>query len=52
MTSSTCQTGTDRVAECAQQLEVDVFVNVQGDEPVLDPMDIKTMLDAGHRYAR
>lgn len=50
MTSSTCQTGTDRVAACAQQLDADVFLNVQGDEPVLDPMDIKTMLNAAQRY--
>jgi 3-deoxy-manno-octulosonate cytidylyltransferase (CMP-KDO synthetase) len=29
--------GTDRVAEVARQLNVDVVVNLQGDEPLIDP---------------
>lgn len=34
MTSPECASGTDRVAEVARQLpDVDLFVNVQGDEP-------------------
>ncbi len=34
MTSPNCASGTDRVAEVARQMpEVDIFVNVQGDEP-------------------
>lgn len=34
MTSPDCASGTDRVAEVARQMpEVDIFVNVQGDEP-------------------
>jgi 3-deoxy-manno-octulosonate cytidylyltransferase (CMP-KDO synthetase) len=37
MTSPDCASGTDRVAEVARALpEVDIFVNVQGDEPELD----------------
>ncbi|MBM3983240.1 MAG: 3-deoxy-manno-octulosonate cytidylyltransferase [Planctomycetes bacterium] len=32
--------GTDRVAEVAAHLSADVIVNVQGDEPQLDPADI------------
>jgi len=38
MTSNTCSSGTDRVAEAARILELaehDVIVNVQGDQPVL-----------------
>ena len=36
MTSPDCASGTDRVAEVARQLpDVDIFVNVQGDEPEL-----------------
>lgn len=29
--------GTDRVAEVAEQLEADIIVNLQGDEPLIDP---------------
>ncbi len=36
MTSPDCASGTDRVAEVARKRkEVDIFVNVQGDEPEL-----------------
>lgn len=31
------ETGTDRIAEVAQTLDCDVVVNVQGDEPLVDP---------------
>jgi 3-deoxy-manno-octulosonate cytidylyltransferase (CMP-KDO synthetase) len=37
LTSSTHATGTDRVAEAARGISADVIVNVQGDEPLLDP---------------
>lgn len=38
MTSSEHQTGTDRLAEVARKYaEVDVIINVQGDEPLIDP---------------
>lgn len=38
MTSSGHQTGTDRLAEVASKYaEVDVIINVQGDEPLIDP---------------
>jgi len=32
--------GTDRVAEVARQLDADVIVNLQGDEPLVDPASI------------
>jgi 3-deoxy-manno-octulosonate cytidylyltransferase (CMP-KDO synthetase) len=37
MTASTHQSGTDRLAEVARALDADVIVNVQGDEPLLEP---------------
>ena len=37
MTSPACATGTDRLAEVARSLEAEVYVNVQGDEPLVDP---------------
>lgn len=40
MTSADCLTGTDRVAEVAQKIEADIYINVQGDEPVINPNDI------------
>lgn len=46
MTSSTCLNGTERVAEAARHLAgYDIVVNIQGDEPCLDPDAIdKTIL--------
>ncbi|MES2294545.1 MAG: 3-deoxy-manno-octulosonate cytidylyltransferase [Pseudomonadota bacterium] len=46
MTGSHCLTGTDRVHQAAQQIEADLFLNVQGDEPLIDPVDINAVLDA------
>ena len=40
MTSSELLTGTDRVAKAAFELDYEIFVNVQGDEPMVDPQDI------------
>jgi len=41
LTSPGCQSGTDRVAEVAAEMpEIDIFVNVQGDEPEIDPRAI------------
>ena len=44
MTSSEHPTGTDRIAEAARQLSADVIVNIQGDEPLLDPVMIEQVL--------
>src|SRR6201998_434719 len=46
MTRSDHRTGTERVAEVAALEAGDVFVNVQGDEPLLDPAAIDTAVDA------
>jgi len=44
MTSKKCLTGTDRVAEVAKKIIADVYINVQGDEPFFNPMDLKKLL--------
>ncbi len=38
MTSANHKTGTDRVAEAVGDAAVDIVVNIQGDEPLLDPV--------------
>lgn len=37
MTSPSHVRGTDRVAEAAQKIKADIVINVQGDEPMVDP---------------
>ena len=37
MTFSNAQSGTDRVAEVAENSDADIFVNIQGDEPFIEP---------------
>ncbi|MDB4360776.1 3-deoxy-manno-octulosonate cytidylyltransferase [Akkermansiaceae bacterium] len=46
MTSPDALTGTDRIAEAAMQIDADVFINVQGDEPMLDPASITSVIEA------
>jgi 3-deoxy-manno-octulosonate cytidylyltransferase (CMP-KDO synthetase) len=46
MTRPDHRTGTERVAEVAAHEPGDVFVNVQGDEPLLDPTAIDTAVSA------
>jgi 3-deoxy-manno-octulosonate cytidylyltransferase (CMP-KDO synthetase) len=46
MTSRSHRTGTDRIAEVAQELADDVIVNVQGDEPLVEGFVIDALLDA------
>lgn len=44
MTRPDHRTGTERVAEVAAHEQGDVFVNVQGDEPLLDPVAVDTAI--------
>jgi len=46
MTSPTCASGTDRVAEVARSLgDIDILVNVQGDEPELSGEAIDSVIE-------
>ncbi len=46
MTSPDLQSGTDRVAAVAAlHPEIDIFVNVQGDEPLMDPRAIEAAVE-------
>jgi 3-deoxy-manno-octulosonate cytidylyltransferase (CMP-KDO synthetase) len=47
MTSVDCLTGTDRIAEFAQKVSADVYINLQGDEPLMEPGNIKAVIKAG-----
>lgn len=44
MTPHDCMTGTDRIAEVAKSVAADCYINVQGDEPLFNPMDIKMLI--------
>ena len=46
MTGSHHRTGMDRIAEVARDLHCSIVVNVQGDEPLVDPSAISLMIDA------
>ncbi len=49
MTGDEHFTGTDRTAECAEQIDADIYVNIQGDEPLIEPSAItavtQTLID-------
>jgi 3-deoxy-manno-octulosonate cytidylyltransferase (CMP-KDO synthetase) len=50
ITSDSCLTGTDRVAEASLEIDADIFINIQGDEPLIDPNDIKKSIDLKKLY--
>ncbi|MBZ4219244.1 MAG: 3-deoxy-manno-octulosonate cytidylyltransferase [Chlorobium sp.] len=45
MTSPTASCGTERIAEAARHIEADVFLNLQGDEPLISPENIDLALE-------
>jgi 3-deoxy-D-manno-octulosonate cytidylyltransferase len=40
MTDPSCRNGTERIAQAARDLPADGYLNVQGDEPLIDPRAI------------
>jgi 3-deoxy-manno-octulosonate cytidylyltransferase (CMP-KDO synthetase) len=45
MTNSRHLTGTDRIAEASQYIDSEYFVNIQGDEPLINPDAIRAVSD-------
>ena len=52
MTSKKCLTGTDRIAEVAKKFKADFYLNIQGDEPICNPVDIKKLLITAKKYPK
>jgi 3-deoxy-manno-octulosonate cytidylyltransferase (CMP-KDO synthetase) len=46
MTMKTHASGTDRIAEASKNSDAGIIVNVQGDEPLLDPPSVDAAIDA------
>jgi 3-deoxy-manno-octulosonate cytidylyltransferase (CMP-KDO synthetase) len=46
LTRSDHRSGTDRVAELAAHVDAEIYVNVQGDEPLVDPGTIDGLISA------
>ena len=44
LTKPTHETGTDRLAEVAATLDCDIVINVQGDEPLIDPRTVDELV--------
>ena len=45
MTKDTHPTGTDRLGEIAEKTDSDFYVNIQGDEPLIEPEVIRSIID-------
>lgn len=46
MTSDRHTRGTDRVAEAAKSIDADLIINIQGDEPLIDPDDLDAAISS------
>ena len=49
MTSPDCPSGSDRVREAARQIDAEIYVNIQGDEPTLTPQFFPPLLQLFER---
>ena len=52
MTDPACRNGTERIAQAARDLPADGYLNVQGDEPLVDPQAITALGKLVHGGAR
>lgn len=46
MTDESHESGTDRIAQAIQNIECDVVINVQGDEPFIEPSLVDKLADS------
>lgn len=46
LTSPRLATGTDRIVQAVENLRVDIIINIQGDEPLMDPKTIDALTAA------
>ena len=51
MTSDLALTGTDRLAEVAEHVDADIYLNVQGDEPLVNPDDIRRIMASKQHFS-
>lgn len=47
MTSKSCATGTDRIAELSKTIKAQIYINLQGDEPLMEADNIRKMISEG-----
>lgn len=50
LTSKSCRTGTDRIAELSKIIKAKCYINLQGDEPLMDAKNIKKMITCSIEY--
>ena len=50
MTPVNCKTGTDRVYKASKKFKSKIIINVQGDEPLISPSDIKKIINTKKRF--
>ena len=50
ITPRTCKTGTDRVYIASKKISAKIFINVQGDEPLVKASDIKKIINAKKKF--
>ena len=52
MTKKNCLTGTDRIAEVAKKIKRKFYINIQGDEPICNPSDIKNLILTAQKFPK
>lgn len=50
LTSDEHLTGTDRLSEVASKITADIYINIQGDEPMVNPQDILNIVEEKKKF--